>query len=78
MSGARIMATLTDSERALINMGFFFLIIIFVTPSKPEQMTSDDRRNLVGITAVSGPHLNNIYILSGLFRQTAVNYDLPE
>ena len=24
------------------------------------------------------PHLNNIYILSGLFRQTTVNYDLPE
>ena len=27
-------------------MGFFFLIIILVTPAKPKEMTSDDRRNL--------------------------------
>ena len=33
-------------ESSLINMRFFFLVIIFVTPAKLEEMTSDDRRNL--------------------------------
>jgi len=59
-------------------MGFFFLIIIFITQAKPEEMTSDDRRNLgLQFYFLTAFLREKLIFLSGLFSQTAGNDDIP-